>query len=242
MRFEERVHKYEYKLNDTDDQIIDYILQYKEDVTGQSIQVLASQAYTVPNTITRLSKKLGYDGFSHMKNSLKVELEEPYEVPDDDSYTLIQKTFEILDKDRMMEAARQLAESRQVLLFGLGDSSDLCEMMARNLRVVGKPTSHHIHRHEILHSLDQANPQSILFLISLSGETPLVLEAAEKAVEKNIPIISLTHFTKNPLQAMAAVNLYCYAPKKTKNGYNITGRTPVMVVLETLSQYFWKYN
>lgn len=62
MRFEERVHKYEYKLNDTDDQIIDYILQYKEDVTGQSIQVLASQAYTVPNTITRLSKKLGYDG------------------------------------------------------------------------------------------------------------------------------------------------------------------------------------
>lgn len=40
MRFEERVHKYEYKLNDTDDQIIDYILQYKEDVTGQSIQVL----------------------------------------------------------------------------------------------------------------------------------------------------------------------------------------------------------
>ncbi|MGR9047605.1 MurR/RpiR family transcriptional regulator [Halobacillus faecis] len=241
MRFEERVHKFEYKLNDTDDQIIDYIRENHEEVVNQSIQNIASYSFTVPNTITRLSKKLGYDGFSHMKNSLKVELESPYEVPDGDSYSLIQKTFEILDKDRMLDAVRLLVESKEVLLFGVGDSSDLCEMMARNLRVIGKSTSHHIHRHELLHSLDQSNHQNVLFLISLSGETPLVLEAAQKAKEQGIPIISLTHFTRNHLQSMATINLYCYAPKKTKNGYNITARTPILVVLETLSQYFWNH-
>jgi DNA-binding MurR/RpiR family transcriptional regulator len=241
VRFDERTHKFEYKLNDTDDQIIDYIKEHKRDFVNQSIQMVASNVFTVPNTITRLSKKLGYDGFSHLKSSLKEELESPNVIPYDDSYSLIQKTFEIIDKERMQEAVKLLVDAKQVLLFGVGDSSDLCEMLARNLRVVSKPTSHHVHRHEILHGLDQLNHQSVLFLISLSGETPLVLEAAERAMERNIPIISLTHFTKNPLQSMANINLYCYAPKKTKSGYNITVRTPVMVVLETLSQYFWSH-
>ncbi|MEW4221378.1 MurR/RpiR family transcriptional regulator [Rossellomorea marisflavi] len=241
MRFDERTHKFEYKLNDTDDQIIDYIKERHAEFVTQSIQTVAANVFTVPNTITRLSKKLGYDGFSHMKSSLKEELESPGETPEDDSHSLIQKTFEILDKERMEEAARLLVDSKQIQLFGVGDSSDLCEMVARNFRVVGKPTHHHVHRHEILHSLDQMNHQSILFLISLSGETPLVIEAATKAKERNIPMITLTHFTKNTLQSMAAINLYCYAPKKTKNGYNITARTPVMVVLEMLSHHFWAH-
>ncbi|MHC8523145.1 MurR/RpiR family transcriptional regulator [Rossellomorea sp. H39__3] len=120
MRFDERTHKFEYKLNDTDDQIIDYIKERHAEFVTQSIQTVAANVFTVPNTITRLSKKLGYDGFSHMKSSLKEELESPGETPEDDSHSLIQKTFEILDKERMEEAARLLVDSKQIQLFGVG--------------------------------------------------------------------------------------------------------------------------
>lgn len=56
MQFQERIQKYEYKLNDTDDQIIEYIINHKQEITNISIQTLTSRLYTVPNTIVRLSK------------------------------------------------------------------------------------------------------------------------------------------------------------------------------------------
>jgi len=241
MQFEERVHKFEYKLNDTDDQIIDYILENKHEFVNKSIQSIASNLYTVPNTITRLSKKLGYDGFSHLKTSIKEELDSTKPLNEDSSYYFIQKTFELIDMERIETTAKMLHESKHVLFFGVGDTADFCEMMVRNLRVAGKASEHYIHRHEMLHMLDKMNQHDVLFLISLSGETPQVIEMAEKAKQRKIPIISLTHFTKNSLQEAAAVNLYCFAPKKVKNGYNITDRTPVMIVLQTLSQVYWDH-
>ncbi|ETI69944.1 RpiR family transcriptional regulator [Neobacillus vireti LMG 21834] len=241
MQFEERVHKFEYKLNDTDDQIIEYIVNNKKDFVNQSIQSLAARLFTVPNTITRLSKKLGYDGFSHLKNSIKEELESTKPATEDGSYYFIQKTFELSDAELIETVAKMIHDAKHVLFFGVGDSADFCEMMVRNLRVVGKTSEHYIHRHEMLHMLDQMNKNDLLFLISLSGETAQILEMAERAKQRETPIISLTHFTRNSLQETATVNLYCYAPKKIKNGYNITDRTPVMVVLQALSQYYWDH-
>ncbi|MGF6953550.1 DNA-binding MurR/RpiR family transcriptional regulator [Neobacillus sp. B4I6] len=241
MRFEERVHKFEYKLNDTDDQIIEYILMNKEEFTNLSIQSVATSLFTVPNTITRLSKKLGYEGFSHLKNSIKEELGSSKAPDEDSSYFLIQKTFELIDLEQIEAAAKMMHDAKHVLFFGVGDSADFCEMMVRNLRVVGKGTEHYIHRHEVINMLDQMNKHDVLFLISLSGETQQILEMAERAKQRDIPIISLTHFTKNSLQEAAAVNLYCFAPKKVKNGYNITDRTPVMIVIQTLSQFYWDH-
>lgn len=239
MRFEERVHKFEYKLNDTDDQIIEYILQNKQDFVTTSIQSLAANVFTVPNTITRLSKKLGYDGFSHLKNSIKDELDSSIAANEDSSYYFIQKTFELLDLERIEITTKMIHDAKHVLFYGVGDTADFCEMMVRNLRVVGKLSEFSIHRHEILHMIEQMNKQDILFLISLSGETQQVLEIAKMAKEKGITIISLTHFSRNSLQEIATINLYCYSPKKMKNGYNITDRTPVMIVLQALSQNYW---
>jgi DNA-binding MurR/RpiR family transcriptional regulator len=241
MQFKDRVYKFEYKLNDTDDQIIEYILKNKQEFVHKSIQSLAANLYTVPNTITRLSKKLGYDGFSHLKNSIKEELESDKTPNEDSSYYYIQKTFELIDMDRIETVAKMLHEAKQVLFYGVGDTAVFCEMMVRNLRVVGKSSQYTIHRHEMIHMLDQLTHHDVLFLISLSGETPQVLEMAQMASQRKIPIISLTHFNRNSLQQMANVNLYCFAPKKMKNGYNITDRTPVMIVLQTLSQYCWDH-
>ena len=60
MKFEERVLKYEFELNDTDDEIIEYIRKNRNNISKISIQKIASDLYTVPNSIMRLSKKLGY--------------------------------------------------------------------------------------------------------------------------------------------------------------------------------------
>lgn len=241
MHFEERIHKFEYKLNDTDDQIIEYILQNKSEFVTKSIQSLAAAFYTVPNTITRLSKKLGYDGFSHLKNSIKDEIDTSSVVNEESSYYLIQKTFELLDMEQIEKITKLIHDAKHVLFFGVGDSADFCEIMVRNLRVAGKGAEFSIHRHEVLHRIEEMNKHDVLILISLSGETEQVLEMAEQAKQRGITIVSLTHFSRNSLEKLASFNLYCYSPKKVMNGYNITDKTPLMVVLQAISQFYWDH-
>ena len=243
MFLEERAQKFEYKLNDTDDQIIEYIVNNKKLVVTMFIQSLAASLYTVPNTITRLCKKLGYDGYSHLKNSLKEELHtelKGQDMVENSLYTTVQKTFDLMDMDKIKLVTRLLREAKNILFFGVGDSVIFCEMMVKNLKVAGKQSDYSIHPHEIRHGINRLKSGDILFLISLSGETPQVLEMAELGKMKSICVISLTHFYRNSLQKLADVNLYCHAPKKLLNGYNVTDKTSPMIVLRTLSEYFWK--
>lgn len=139
-----------------------------------------------------------------------------------------------------MAAAKLINEAKYVLFFGVGDNADFCNLMVRNLRVVGKNTYFFLHRYENLRLIQEMGPKDVLFLISLSGKTPQVMEMVEEAKKREITTMSLTHFTRNPLQKMAQINLYCYAPRKELNGYNVTDHTPVMIVLQALSQIYWK--
>ncbi|PEL14309.1 MurR/RpiR family transcriptional regulator [Bacillus sp. AFS017336] len=241
LQFKERIQKYEYKLSDTDDQIVEFILNNKEKVIGNSIQYLASQLFTVPNTITRLSKRLGFDGFSQMKNSLKEELINVY--TEEDSLTFnVHKTIGLIDQSKLAITTKLIQEARRVLFFGVGDSAPFCEMMVKNLKVVGKQAEYYFHRHDVVYELSklESSENNVLFLISLSGETAQVLDVANLAKQKGIKLISLTHFSKNSLQQIADVNLYCYSPNKRLNEYNITDKTPLLLVLRALSEFYWK--
>lgn len=156
MNFEERVHQFEYKLNDTEDQIIEYIVKNKADVINLSIQALAARLFTVPNTFTRLSKKLGYDGFSQLKNSLKEELSSNQAGGEDKLHDNIHRTLKLIDPDKITLANKMIQEASSVMFFGVGDSLPFCEMMVKHLRIVGKPSEYYVHRHEIMHEIMHA--------------------------------------------------------------------------------------
>jgi DNA-binding MurR/RpiR family transcriptional regulator len=240
MRFAERVQLYEYKLNDTDDQIVEFIMQNKQEVADMSIQCLARRLFTVPNTISRFCKKLGYEGYAEFKTRLKEELRDQAEEEEDSLSYRIRKTLQLVDQERIALVAKRMAAARHVIFFGVGDSAPFCEMMVRHLKVVGKPSSFYLHRHEIIDEIERAGGKDdLLFLISLSGETPLVLEIAERGKRKGMKQVSLTHFHRNPLQELADMHLYCYSPKKVLHGRNISDRTPLMIVLQMLSETFW---
>ena len=62
MNFEERVHQYEYKLNDTEDQIIEYIVKNKADVINLSIQALAARRSPFQTRLPACLKRLAMTG------------------------------------------------------------------------------------------------------------------------------------------------------------------------------------
>ncbi len=240
MNLQDRAHKYEYRLNDTDDQIIDYILEHKKTVISTSIQALAKSLYTVPNTITRLSKKLGYDGFSQLKNNLKEEVQEAYADQDNSISYNMKRTLELLDHDRLTKIANILHQAEQVYVFGVGDTVPFCEILSTHIKIGGKAAEFFLHRHDAVYAINHANKHDVLFLISMSGETQQILEMVDLAKSREVTIISLTHFTRNTLQNKADYSFFFYSPKRMLENYNTSDKTPVMLALQVLSNIFWE--
>ncbi|QAS53465.1 MurR/RpiR family transcriptional regulator [Halobacillus litoralis] len=240
MNLQDRAHKYEYKLNDTDDQVIAFMLEHKQQVIGMSIQMLAEQLFTVPNTITRLSKKLGYDGFSQLKNSLKEEVQEENEPKDFSVAYHMKRTLELVDEERLNKVAEQLHKARRIYTFGVGDTLPFCEILTTHLKVGGKPAEYFLHRHDAIYAINHAKSHDVLILLSMSGETEQILEMARLAKEKGVLVISLTHFTRNKLQQLADIRLFFYSPKKKLENYNVSDKTPMMLLLQVLSNAFWE--
>jgi DNA-binding MurR/RpiR family transcriptional regulator len=239
MKFEERVQFYSDKLNDTDDQIVEYILQHRQEVTDMSIQKLAENLYTVPNTIVRLAKKLGYKGFSELKAALVLE-NQPEIVQMTRVPKHILKTYEMMDLDMIDVVVRKMHESKRVLFYGIGDSAYFCEMMAKNLRCVGKQADFFTQRHDMIYSADRCEQKDLLFVISVSGETKQVLEAVTIAKQRGAFIISMTHLSENSLANLSDLRLYCWAPKQFLNKYDITDRTSLLIMLRKISERYWE--
>ena len=244
MKFKDRVLLNELKFNDTDDQIIEYIRDNKELVIKQSIQKTAEKLYTVPNSIVRLAKKMGYEGFSQMKFELKQELEDKENAPS----TIIKReispnifrTLELINDDLIETVVKKIQNARKVYFLGMGDSIYFCEMFSKNLRCVGKRSDFFQHRHDMMYSAMNCQPKDIFFAISISGESREVIEASEQAHARGAIVISITHLSESTLSKLADINLFIWAPAENKNGYNSTDRVGMMILIREISEVFWR--
>ncbi|MGL5549076.1 MAG: MurR/RpiR family transcriptional regulator [Culicoidibacterales bacterium] len=239
MKLTERIQKFEYRLNSTEDEILEFILNNQELVTSISIQTLAQKCFTAPTTIMRLVKKLDYLGFSDFKVALRKEIQTPKA---NTAFTdPILKTAELINYDLFRKLALTLQAANRIFFYGVGDTEYLCLLAAGDLRITFPQITTINHRHELLFLLETANPTDIVFFISLSGETKEILSLAEKAREKNVTIVSLTHFHQNKLATLTDFALYCYSPLQYLQGYNVTDKTPALFQLRTFNEFCWDF-
>lgn len=240
MKFEERVLKHEFQLNDTDDQIIDYIRVNKHRIHELSIQTVAKAVYTAPNSVMRLAKKLGYTGFSQLKVLIQDEDNEKELISKSKIPTNVIKTIDLIDYDKLYDAAKKMKSCKTIHFIGVGDSSSYCEMMVRHVRCLDKRAEYYQSYHDIDFQTSHCDKNDLLFIISASGENQRLIEVAKEAKERGVMTISVTHFNKNALSQIVDIPLYFYGEPRKVNGYNVDDRTGLMILLRELSEVFWR--
>lgn len=246
MTFKQRISSLAFQLNDTDDSIIEYILTNEENISNISIQKMASDLFIASNAIMRLAKKLGYSGFSEMKFSLSKE-----SLAQDSKYGIyfemiekipynIAKTVDIIDNSTLYIVVKKILTSTCCMFAGVGDSIYFCEMMAKNIKCLNMKAEYYIHLHEMFYFISKCKETDIIIIISASGKTDRICELALEAKKRKASVISITHLCENPLADIADVNLYFWGENRNVNGYNVTDRSGLMVLLRILSEKFWK--
>lgn len=245
MTFDERVRAVEDSLNETDDALLLYIRENREEILGLTIQKIASKLFIAPNSIMRFAKKLGYSGFAELKFSIQSELHPKDATPGRQLMDMLPnnvvKTLDIIDPRQLELAADIIHRSNFCILAGVGDSTAYCELLGKNLRCVDCNVQYYTQIHDMIYAVEHAGPGGALVVISARGENPRLVELTKTAKKRDLRTISITHMKPNPLAAAAHCNLYFWGEHRTVQGYNVTDRIGLMLLIRLLSETYWKH-
>ena len=202
--------------------IADYIFEVGEKMLEKSAQEVASEIGSSSAALVRFSRKLGYDGFSQLKQKLSAsyavhEDDEDYYKEVNDSETpssiknklkvrvnhMVETTNAALSDDEIMAAVALIDEAESIFVFGIGASSMVAQDIFQKFSRIGKQVFFIQDAHLFVSSLSISDIKTIFIGISMKGETKEVIELARVVRGMEIPIIAITSREESTLGQMS---------------------------------------
>lgn len=245
MSFYEKLEENRYKLNDVEEQILMFFLDYEDDIRNLTIREVSKQFFTVPNTISRLVKKLEFDGYVHFKEELIKVLEPNEDYLEFTSLdTQILKTKQLINDSMVEKILEEIHSAKSISFFAVGLSRFPAEEMGERLKILGKQCNSFIDPHVMRHSATLMEKGDLAIAISLSGHASSnVISATQRAQIAGATSISITGFSNNTLSKLTDYQLYGYSEEKRIDGIDIAERLGLTyIVTHLINEYLKKYH
>ena len=213
MKLEELVNKHKASLNQTDMLIWKYIFNHKVLCRHMSIHDLAHECNVSSTTIVRFAKKLSLEGFSDLKAVLKLTDEKRVFGKDPDVLasvaTFYQHTCREIVKRNFDDASQLMYKARRGFAYASGYVQSNVVQELKRMFFYDDVMIYEVKGQEEFHSLVRLmTKDDLVIMVSLSGETPLAVEFAQKLQLKEVPLISITQLRDNTLASLSTENLY----------------------------------
>lgn len=211
--------------------IIDYVCQNPHKVLNMTMEEFSKNTYTSRSTISRFCKKNGYVGFNDFKVNLAMELNIrlidydardislPYNNKEDSEEEVIRKVTKtnidaVLDgirinsNKKIKEVATLIENAENVVFLGLQHSGIVANDAHIRMSLIGLSSKYFVTENEILSYAYYSNPKDVVILISYSGTTATIIEAAKYCKQNNSTLICITSNTENELSKYCDICLY----------------------------------
>lgn len=215
--------------------IIRYMLEHKEQLPSMSIQMIATETYTSTASIIRLCHKLGFDSFKTFKIAITTELSQRFDSLEQMDHTInqsdnleeiahkitfmnimsLEKTISLLDNDVLMSCVQLINECRDIVFFGIGVSYSVARDAYMKFLRINKPCSANEDWHIQMVQARNMTKESLGIVLSYSGHTVEMVECMKIMKEVGCPIISITRHDVNPVSSLADHRLYVPAIEST---------------------------
>lgn len=201
------------KLTNAEKKIADYLESSAKEGRIMTSYELAEQLHIGQSTIIRFSKKLGYGSFRELQVDLvhtpaasAIEDIAVNESTKATNFKITKQYQEIIDltyaqnNDAVIEETiRYIKRAKRILIHGIGNSNLFAAYFANQLTTIGVLASGSSNNHVVYSTISCYTPEDLVILISESGETPEILQAAKIARSHQVPVISMTRAVKNKL-------------------------------------------
>ena len=208
-------------------QVLTAMVTAPQQAAVSSISDLAERLGVSPSTLSRLARRLGYDGFAGLQAVFRRNVTEGKSFYSDQVSRLLdsegdgdalarlarlgrQESANIvdlvtgIDGEAFTATARLLVEARRVRVHGMRQFASLASFMSYGLgmlRADAAPLD--AVRHGVADALAQLDEGDALVVVSCFPYTPSVLATAEVAARQGIRVIALTDSSGSPLAKVA---------------------------------------
>lgn len=245
MSFYEKLEVNRYKLNELEEQILIYFLEYEEDVRKLTIRDVSKHFFTSANTISRMVKKLDFEGYSIFKEDL-AKIKEPREnfLQFTDVDTQIKKTKQFINDDIIEKVLDEIHKAEKIYFFAVGLSRYPAEEFSERLKILGKLCFTFIDPHMMRHSALMMNKGDLSIAISLSGHASSnVISATQRAKISGATTLSITGFSNNTLSKITDYQIFGYSEERRIDGMDIADRISITYILtHMISVYIKKFH
>lgn len=204
--------------------IIDFILEKQEKIKDYSTKMIRDETYTAPSTVIRIAHKLGFQGWSDLKEAYLDEviylnnhfqkIDPNYPFTNQDTMMQIahkitqlhiesaKDTASLIHHDTLQKAIQILRKANVVKVFAIANLNFIGEEFVFKLNRIHKkayiePVQDNQFQDAIMTTSDEC-----AICLSYSGETPTLLKTANFLKENKVPIIAISigiqHISSNP--------------------------------------------
>ena len=195
----------------------DFLTTNSKIVKKSTIEELSEIIHVSPATIIRTVKKMGYSGFSEYKNGLinqRVSLNDEfsYEIAEIISKNLeeVEKTIKLLKVETIEKAVKKMNTAKRLFLFSTGTSCPVANYLQTKLQLTGLFATNLQDDDLIIHFSQLTTPDDCIIIISQSGQTRCLIEAAKNAKKNETKIITLTASKASELPQLSDILLLSY--------------------------------
>lgn len=235
------------KLTNSEQKVFTYIYANQQKVMKMKISDLAKETFTSKTVIINLAQKLGFDGFSDLKYFLKssMNLEEDNKVLEDLQYNLkqnIEKTFVVIEPELYRKITKEIINAKTIYVFARGTSKSAGYYLNHLLLTLGIKCIF-VKDYNLLTLVGNTlEPDELVILISLSGNTQKILEVANIAKVKGCRTIGITSFGTNELSKISDYTLHCVSNNTETKFNDSISRIGMFIVIEMLVNSIKEFN
>ena len=231
--------------------VADFILANPDEAAHMVINEIAHHAGVSVPSVTRLARKLGYEGFMDFRVSLasssasiKTDYSQPISSTDSDDVMIskimtghmaaIESTLRVLNTAKFSDLAEKILTANRVVWFCTGNCVDLANTISDSLCRIDVDSVVIGGRGIMQSYASRVKPGDLIFALTRTGKTQRTLECLRIAKEHGASTVLITNLISSPGERYAD---YFICTSRQDELYRISGYetiTSQCAILETL--------
>lgn len=249
MTLEELINRID-ALSETDMILIEYILTNKSKVSQMKAAELSKDTYVSISSVTRLSQKLGFDGFSELKYFLRNEIDSVHTM-NNSSWNLLKedlvRTVNMIEDSNYTKYSQLINDSSRIFVYATDwGERNAAKLFIRNFMSVGIYMTIIPSITELRWATENTIEGDLFIIISYSGANQELSELSKVLNLKNVNTISVTPLTKNNLSLIIPNNIYYIVTPLQGLSYNPLSEynlfTTLHVVLDAVFRNYHEFK
>lgn len=221
-------------LSGAERKVADYVLKEPTRTLHYNVAELARQSETSQAAVVRFCKRVGFPSFSVFKLCLARDVFEAQDerfLPDlelesDASPAQVVKSVlggaqrglslleSLLEPEQLEGVASLILAASSTALFGLGASGGVAYDFFQKLLRIGLPVTYTFDTDLQLTLAASLKPSDLAFVVSYSGESAAMIEAAKQAKSRGATLVTLTMDGRNTIRGLADRSLLVPASER----------------------------